>query len=131
MKNLKICFWSLVALILCSSGKTKYQTNGETIYRTGKNIKGEKLLDKSASRIKFVSSCKTCHGKQGDAMKHVSVKFSDLSDPRKLPVPYTDSLFFRFLDHDLKSDGTKADIGVIWKMNDQDKRDLLDYLKTL
>jgi hypothetical protein len=38
---------------------------------------------------------------------------------------------YRFLDHDLKSDGTKADIGVIWKMNDQDKKDLLDYLKTL
>lgn len=64
-------------------------------------------------------------------MKGISIKFRDLSDPAKHTVPYTDSLFFRFLDDDLFSDGTKADIGVIWKISDKDKRDLLAYLKTL
>ena len=108
-----------------------YATNGETIYKTGRNSEGEELLDKRNSFIKITGSCKTCHGKNGDRMKNSSIKFSDLSNPAKFPVPYTDSLFFRFLDHDLKSDGSKANIGVIWKMSTKDKTDLLEYLKTL
>lgn len=64
-------------------------------------------------------------------MNYVSVKFSYLSNPDNFTVPYNDTLFFRFLDKDLKSDGTKANIGVIWKMSGQDKKDLLEYLKTL
>lgn len=94
-------------------------------------MQGEVMLDKSASRIKFVNSCKGCHGKKGDAMNKVSIKFSYLSNSNNFTIPYTDSLFFRFLDHDLKSNGTKANIGVIWKMADKDKKDLLTYLKTL
>lgn len=120
---------SCVMMISCS--KRSYSTNGETIYKTGRNLQGEKLLNKSASRIKIVSSCKTCHGKNGDAMQGLSIKFSYLSDPENFTVPYNDSLFYRFLDDDLKTDGSKANIGVIWKINDQDKKDLLDYLKSL
>jgi hypothetical protein len=119
----------LFILVAGCSNKV-YQTNGETIYKTGRNIKGEKMLDKSASRITIVHSCKTCHGKNGDAINPV-IKFSSLSNPNNLAVPYSDTLFYRFLDHDLKSDGTKANIGVIWKMNDYDKKDLLEYLKKL
>ncbi len=107
------------------------KSNGETIYTTGKNLQGEKMLDKSASRIKIVHNCKTCHGVKGDRMDDVSIKFSDLSDPSKHRIPYNDSLFFRFLDEDLFSDGTKANIGVIWKISDSDKKDLLEYLKSL
>jgi cytochrome c553 len=108
-----------------------YLSSGEKIYHTGKNLQGEKLLDRSASRIKIVNSCVTCHGKNGDKMNGVSIKFSYLSNPNNFSIPYTDSLLFRFLDKDLKSNGSKANIGVIWKMNDQDKRDLLAFLKTL
>ncbi|MES2747371.1 MAG: hypothetical protein V4648_03270 [Bacteroidota bacterium] len=64
-------------------------------------------------------------------MRTVSIKFSQLSNPNNYNVPYNDSLFYRFLDHDIKSDGTKVNSGVSWKMNQQDKKDLLDYLKTL
>ncbi|MFT3702715.1 MAG: hypothetical protein QM802_10110 [Agriterribacter sp.] len=108
-----------------------YSTNGETIYKTGKNLHGQHLLDKKSSRIKIVSSCKTCHGSDGERIKTASIRFSYLSNSDHFSVPYNDSLFFRFLDHDLKSDGTKANIGVIWKMSDNDKADLLLYLKTL
>ncbi|MBC7935390.1 MAG: hypothetical protein H7Y86_08570 [Rhizobacter sp.] len=120
-----------IIIIMISCSRKIFDTNGETIYRTGRNLQGEKLLDKGASSIKIVSSCKTCHGKNGDSMKRSSIKFSVLSNPRRFAIPYTDSLFFRFLDHDLKSDGSKANIGVIWKMSKQDKVDLLAYLKTL
>jgi hypothetical protein len=129
MKALKYMF---CLLPLCSfSINALNKSNGESIYTTGKNLQGEKMLDKSASRIKIVRSCKNCHGANGDKIKDASIKFSDLSDPSKHLIPYNDSLFFRFLDDDLFSDGTKANIGVIWKMSDEDKRDLLDYLKTL
>ena len=131
MKFLQLFLLIIIAILLLSCSKQIFSTNGETIYKTGKNLKGDKLLDKSASRIKFVNNCKTCHGKNGDKMNSVSVKFSYLSNPNNFAIPYTDNLLFRFLDHDLKSDGTKANIGVIWKMNDQDKKDLLQYLKTL
>ena len=124
-------YFLIIVVVLASCTNKIYQTNGETIYKTGKNLKGEKLLDKSNSRITIVNNCKTCHGKNGDKMDRVSIKFSSLTNPGNFSVPYTDSLFFRFLDHDLKANGEKADIGVIWKMNDKDKQDLLDYLKTL
>jgi hypothetical protein len=131
MKNLKTFFWGVPAILILSCSKPTHSTNGETIYKTGKNLNGEKLLDKSASRIRIANSCKTCHGKNGDAMNTVSIKFSYLSDSSNFSTPYTKLLFFRFLDQDLKSDGTKANIGVIWKMNEQDKKDLFNYLKTL
>ncbi|CAN5811400.1 hypothetical protein BH11BAC7_BH11BAC7_30190 [soil metagenome] len=130
MKNtLTLLLIVSVAIISCS--KKLYETNGETIYKTGRNLQGNKLLDKSASRITILNSCKTCHGKNGDAMNKVSIKWSYLSNPQNFSVPYTDSLFYRFLDHDLKSDGTKANIGVIWEMSIQDKKDLLEYLTKL
>src|SRR5689334_20898304 len=106
----------LVCFFLFSCGKNMYPTNGENIYAKGRNLEGEKLLDKTKSRITIVNSCKTCHGKDGDAMRTVSIRFSSLSDPKNFAIPYTDSLFFRFLDEDLKSDGNKANIGVIWRM---------------
>lgn len=131
MKKSKVYAFVLGIMILCSCNNKTYPSNGETIYRTGKNLQGERILDRRNSRIKIVNSCKSCHGKNGDAMKNTSIKFSSLRNPDNFETPYTDSLFFRFLDHDLKSNGVKANIGVIWKMNDNDKLDLLKYLKTL
>lgn len=60
-----------------------------------------------------------------------SIKYKDLSDPSLRETPYTDSLVIRFLDHELKSDGTKAKTGVAWRMGNKDKQDLLSFLKTL
>jgi hypothetical protein len=131
MKNDKMYVFSFLVIVLFSCSKQLFQTNGEIIYLTGKNLQGEQMLDKNASRIKFATNCKVCHGKNGDRMNGVSIQFRVLSNPNNYPIPYTDSLFFRFLDHDLKSNGQKANIGVIWKMNDRDKKDLLDYLKSL
>lgn len=125
-------FSFLVTVILVlSCSKQILLTNGETIYKTGRNLQGAKLLDKSASRVKIANSCKACHGKNGGRIIGVFIKFSYLSNSNNYTVPYNDTLFFRFLDRDLRSDGTKANIGVTWKMSEQDKKDLLNYLKTL
>jgi hypothetical protein len=128
-KTFTILILLLTFTLACS--QKLYITNGETIYKTGKNVYGEKMIDRKASSIPFVNNCRTCHGKNGDGMRNVSIKFKDLSNPKLYPIPYTDSLFYCFLDEDLKSDGTKANIGVIWKMSAQDKKDLLEYLKSL
>ena len=127
----QILFLTIAFLILSSCTKEIFSTNGETIYRTGRNLNGEKLLDRGASRIKIVNSCQNCHGKNGDRMSSPVLKYSYLSNPANFSIPYNDTLFYRFLDKDLKSDGTKANIGVIWKMSDKDKKDLFEYLKTL
>jgi hypothetical protein len=131
MKNKITVAMTILCVMLFSCNQKLYDSNGESIYKTGKNVKGKKLLDKSKSSIQFIKSCMACHGRKGDRMKNMSIKFTYLSNPGSFSVPYTDSLFFRFLDHDLKSDGTKANIGVIWKMSDPDKKDLLNYLKSL
>lgn len=121
----------LMTYILLSCSAKIYPTNGETIYKTGRNIKGEKLLNRKASRIKIATSCKTCHGANGKAMRNLSITFRDLSNEKNFTTPYNDQLFYRFLDEDIKSNDNKANIGVIWKMSDSDKKDLLDYLKQL
>ena len=128
---MKIIFCLVLSVFLLSFSARHTRTNGESIYATGKNLAGESLLDRDASRIRVVHACRTCHGANGDAMRGVSIRFADLSDPSQHAVPYTDSLLYRFLDEDLRSDGTKADIGVRWKMSATDKRDLVAYLKTL
>jgi len=131
MKKISSFLFLLSCMLICACSTKSVFTNGESIYKTGANLQGQNMLDKNASRIKIVNSCQSCHGRNGNLMYGVSIRFSDLSDPAQYRVPYTDSLFFRFLDHDLKSDGTVANIGVIWKMNNQDKTDLLNYLKSL
>ncbi len=128
MKRLSLCLF-LLSLWACS--QSVFQSNGESIYRLGQNLAGQKLLDRRNSRIGFADNCRLCHGKYGTTIRQHSIRFSDLANPQKYDPPYTDSLFFRFLDSDIKSNGENANIGVIWKMSDADKVDLLEYLKQL
>ena len=60
-----------------------------------------------------------------------SIKFQDLSDSTKHRPPYTEELIKRFLDHELKSNGSVANTGVAWKMSEGDKADLIAFLKQL
>lgn len=69
MKYSKIYVYFLLTFLIFSCSKKLFKTNGETIYKTGRNLQDEKLLNKSASRIKIVNSCKTCHGTNGDKMQ--------------------------------------------------------------
>jgi len=128
---MKIIFFILLVIFSLGCAKEIYVSNGETIYRTGKNKNGKKLLDKGRSQITFVKSCQGCHGKAGDRNSNCIIKWSSLSDPNKHSVPYTDFLFFRFLDKDLKSDGSHAETGVHWNLSTEDQKDLMEYLKKL
>lgn len=88
MKLLKLYMLCLLPLLSFSIDVSN-NLNGESIYKAGKNLQGERMLDRSASRIKIVRSCSNCHGKHGDAMRGTSIKFSDLSNPAKHLVPIT------------------------------------------
>lgn len=105
--------------------------NGQRIYKTGKNQAGKNLLDKKHSSLTIFKSCQGCHGPGGTRIRNCNISWHYLSDPSKLAVPYTTDLFYRFIDEDLKSDGTTARTGVHWQMTTQEKDDLIAYLKTL
>jgi len=122
-------FVVMVGLISCK--KEVYPTNGETIFRTGRNNHGMAVLDKKGSQITIFKSCQACHGKNGDRMTKCDIRFSRLTEASRHTVPYTDSLIVRFLDKDLKSDGSVARTGVKWRMGEEDKKDLIQFLKTL
>jgi hypothetical protein len=131
MKSTFVITFLLLSLFLIGCGKQAYTTNGESIFRTGKNLQGKNMLDRSGSSIPFFKSCQSCHGPSGVRMDKTHVSYKALSDPAFYPIPYNDSAIFRFLDQDLKSNGQKANIGVRWKMSDQDKKDLVAFLKSI
>ena len=132
MKGLIIITTAIVSIcITVSCSHKSYMTNGEMIYRRGRNLDGRPLLDKSNSQIRIIKSCQGCHGETGDRMRNCNIKWSQLSDPGKISVIYNDSLFARFLDKDIKSDGTPAQTGVHWNMTQREKKDLVEFLKSL
>lgn len=127
------CYIFAISFLLVNCTKKKTMTNGETIFKTGKNIQGQTLQDINKSEKKMAHSCSNCHGNdgKGSMMANVSIRYSDLSKPSLHKIPYNDILLIRFIDHELKSDSTIANTGVVWKMNSQDKTDLITYLKQL
>jgi len=114
-----------------------FATNGETIFRTGRNLNEVVLQDLDRSTMKMAHSCEMCHGRSGEGGMMMmgravpSIRFADLSSAAKHRVPYTDDLIRRFLEQELKSDGTVAQTGVTWKMLEADESDLIGFLKTL
>ncbi|MBN8782503.1 MAG: hypothetical protein ABS85_00220 [Sphingobacteriales bacterium SCN 48-20] len=121
----------LIAILVTSCAKSVYSSDGESIYKSGKNLAGKNLFDRQKSRITLFKSCQGCHGPSGNRVSDCNIQWSYLSDSAKIAVPYTKGLFFRFLDEDLKSDGSKAQTGVHWQMSDDEKSALIDYLKSL
>ena len=96
------------------------------------------MQDLSRSGMAMAHSCVSCHGSNGEGMPMSmmgrtasSIRFRDLSDPAQHRIPYTEALLKRFLDHEIKSDGTAARTGVAWDMSEEDKDDLIAFLKTL
>ncbi|HEX8515790.1 MAG TPA: hypothetical protein VF868_06280 [Bacteroidia bacterium] len=128
----KLAAACLITVTLLSCGKEE-RSNGELIYRTGRNLEGETMLDRKGSQLKLAESCQDCHGRTGGNFlnRKESIRYKDLSDPSLRDIPYNDSLIFRFLDHELKSDGSRAITRVKWKMNNRDKKDLVNFLKSL
>jgi hypothetical protein len=121
----------LIMMLLTSCSKAIYTTNGESIYKSGKNLSGKSLLDKQNSPITIIKSCNGCHGSSGTRVRNCNIQWSHLTDANRMSFPYTKELFYRFMDEDLKSDGSRAITGVHWQMTKNEKDDLINYLNTL
>lgn len=121
----------LIAVLLTSCATSVYSSEGESIYKSGKTLAGKNLFDRQKSSLTLFKSCQGCHGPSGKRVSDCNIQWSYLSDPAKMKVPYTKELFYRFLEKDLKSDGSKAQTGVHWQMSDNEKSALIDYLKSL
>lgn len=122
-----------IAFLIVFSSCEKPVSNGETIFRTGKNLEGEIVAYSQDLGIKRPMGCEGCHGRSGGHAinKDESIKYRHLTDPELHAVPYTDDLIRRFLREKLKSDGTRANTPVITKMSEKDENDLIGFLKTL
>jgi cytochrome c553 len=131
MKNYIAVLIAIGALACISWKRQSYTSNGESIYKTGKNLAGISLLDKKKSEITIFRTCKSCHGPTGSRIKSCDISWSRLTDTSKIEVPYTRESFYRFIDQDIKSDDTKAATGVHWQMTNEEKDDLMAYLQQL
>jgi hypothetical protein len=120
-------------LFLFFTACKKERSNGETIFRTGKNINGEIVVFRKSGENKIATACEDCHGRGGGNIlnKDESIKYKDLSNPKLRKISYNDSLIKRFLEEKLKSDGSPANSPAFTKMNEQDKNDLIQFLKAL
>jgi hypothetical protein len=127
--------YSCTLLSLAGCKKDTYKNNGESIFFTGKSIDGRILQVLEKSQMKMVHGCANCHGNNGsgsDMMnKNPSIKYKDLTNPKLHKPVYNDELLIRFIDHELKSDSSIANTGVVWKMTAKDKTDIINFLKTL
>jgi hypothetical protein len=119
-----------MAISIVSCKKQEQMSNGEIIFRTGKNKNGEVLYENTQAGQ---HSCQDCHGRTGGNFfnRKESIKFKDLSDLKIHKVPYTEALIMRFLDQKIKSDGSPSSSPINWQMNQQDKEDLVAFLRTL
>lgn len=131
--HLKTIIASSLLMLTVTSCRKEERSNGELIFRTGRNTDGKSVLDQNASVIKLVQGCQDCHGRNGGNIlnRKESIKYKDLTDPSLRDIPYNDSLIVRFLNEELKSDGSTAKTGVVWKMDARDQQDLISFLKSL
>ncbi len=128
---------------------TEYKSNGEMIYHTGYNMKGE--------RIKFTygphwlevhgGSCASCHGEEGKGgvIPHMCTEVApeityhalteeeheEHGEEEEHP-PYTDELIKRAITQGINPAGESFDYCMPqFKMSEEDLKDLIGYLKTL
>lgn len=142
--NIKLLLFVSFSLFLTgckeeSVESSSTDSNGKTIFLTGKNSQGIVLQDLQKSEMSgMVHGCANCHGEDGKGKfrgggdrQTGSIAYKDLTNATLHTPAYTDALIERFLDSETKSDGTHANTGVVYVMGATDKSDLISYLKTL
>src|SRR2546428_8785662 len=121
MKRLRLLLPVPAILLLASCGGDKGRApsveNGRTIFMPGRDGAGTVVQDMSKSQMQMLMGCADCHGSSGlggGTMMGVpvpSIRYRDLSDPAKHQPPYDEALVRRWLDEELKSDGTPGNTG--------------------
>jgi cytochrome c oxidase subunit 2 len=123
-----------------------YVSNGETIYFTGRNDRGERIPFDGAPMWLSThgGSCATCHGADGRGGAPVmmgteipgDIRYSHLTEEEheegEEHPPYTDELIKRAITLGLNPAGEPLDPTMPrWRMSDRDLNDLIEFLKML
>lgn len=129
--------------------KYQYRSNGEKIYNTGINERGEIIPYKSGPMWLSMhgGGCVSCHGSTGKGGVPVMMGTSIPADIRyeSLTVgehehggekdehpPYTDKLIRRAITEGVNPAGEKLDWTMPrYQINDEDFNDLIEFIKTL
>jgi cytochrome c oxidase subunit 2 len=140
--------WALVTLMAaCGLGQRSYSSNGERIFFTGTNDRGERISYEGGVGMMMgmmTTSCAQCHGDDGRGRRTMmftapNITYRNLTDPQGMVEPdgerghtYTDATIRRAITEGLDAEGEPLDSAMPrWRMDDHDLNDLIDYLKTL
>jgi len=124
-----------------------YASNGETIYFTGFNDRGERISFTGGPHwlYRHGGGCAACHGPDGrgeapvmmgteipsDIRYHHLIEEEEHGEGEEHP-PYTDELIKRAITEGLDPAGEPLDLTMPrWQMSERDLDDLLEFLKTL
>jgi cytochrome c oxidase subunit 2 len=124
-----------------------YASNGETIYFTGFNDRGERIpfTDGPHWLYRHGGGCAACHGPDGrgeapvmmgteipsDIRYHHLIEEEEHGEGEEHP-PYTDETIKRAITEGLDPAGEPLDLTMPrWQMSERDLDDLLEFLKTL
>ena len=123
-------------------------SNGELIYFTGRNERGERIPFEGGPMWLYMrgGSCATCHGADGrggapvmmgtdipgDIRYHHLLEEEHEEEGEEEHPPYTDELIKQAITLGLNPAGEPLDPTMPrWRMSEQDLNDLIEFLKTL
>gem|GEM_PF-2362608 len=149
--NMKKCLTAIFLLFLFSCSQSTVPippTNGTKIYFTGESARGRSIKMTSLPpflKVTHVRSCVHCHGPKGkggiwmtNEVKAPDISYKNLSSDEapytghKGHKAYNDELIIRAVRQGIASDGRIFDTSMPrWAIEDDDIKDLIDFLKTL
>jgi mono/diheme cytochrome c family protein len=139
----------LIFLFSCSQSTAPIPpTNGARIYFTGESAGGRSIKMASLPpylKVSHVKSCVHCHGPKGkggiwmtNEVKAPDVSYKNLTSDEapytghKGHKAYNDDLIIRAVKQGIASDGRVLDTSMPrWAIEDDDMKDLIEFLKTL
>jgi cytochrome c oxidase subunit 2 len=142
-----VVFVSFLSVISCYA--FLYSSNGERVYLTGANDRGERIPFSGGPRWLYMhgGGCVECHGEDGRGGRPVMMLGKIPPDIRYETLisgeheeggkvehhkPYNDELIIRAIREGLDEEGDPLDPGMPrWQLSDRDVRDIVEYLKTL
>jgi cytochrome c oxidase subunit 2 len=127
-------------------GSGEHVSNGQMIYFTGRNDRGERIPFDGGPMWLYMhgGGCAACHGADGRGGAPVmmgteipgDIRYHHLTEEEHEEgedhPPYTDELIKRAITLGLDSGGQPLDLTMPrWHMSDQDVNDVIAFLKTL
>jgi cytochrome c oxidase subunit 2 len=124
----------------------EYASNGETIYFTGVNDRGQRIPFTGGPMwlSRHGGGCASCHGPDGRGGAPVmmgteippDIRYHHLieeeHEEEEAHPPYTDETIKRAITEGVEPDGETMDLTMPrWQMSERDLNDLLEFLKTL